>query len=79
MTATQVGQKHKISAVKLNRILDELSVYNKSVKRGRAFQQWFINESLGEMKQTEMGHSQCLFTAAGEQWINAKLITEGVI
>lgn len=80
MTATQVAQKHKMSAVKLNRFLDELGgVYSKSVKRGRVFIQPFINESLGETKQTDLGYSQALFTAKGEQWVNQKLISEGVV
>ena len=79
MTATQVAQKHNMSAIKLNRLLGELDVYNKSIKRSKAFRQWFIDDSLGEMKQTEMGHSQCLFTGKGEQWINKKFIDEGVI
>ncbi len=80
MTATQVAQKHKLSAVRLNKILDELGgVYNKSVKRSRAFTQDFINKELGEMKQTDLGYSQCLFTTKGEQWINEKLISEGVV
>ena len=80
MTATQVAQKHKLSAVKLNRFLDELGgVYSKTVKRGRAFLHGFIEEGLGEMKQTELGHSQALFTAKGEQWINEQLISEGEV
>ena len=80
MTATQVASKHKISAVKLNRLLDELGgVYNKSVKRGRVFIQSFIDSGYGEVKQTEQGYSQALFTPAGEVYINEKLIIEGVI
>ena len=80
MTATQVGQKHKMSAVKINKFLDELGgVYNKSVKRGRAFTQAFIDKGYGELKQTEMGYSQALFTAKGEVWINEQLISEGVV
>lgn len=79
MNATQVGQKHKLSAVKLNKTLDELNVYNKAVKRGRTFQQWFIDKGYGEMKQGEAGYSQALFTNAGEVWINEKLHSEGVV
>lgn len=80
MTATQVGQKHKMSAVKINKFLDELGgVYNKSVKRGRAFTQAFIDKGYGELKQTEQGYSQALFTAKGEVWINEQLISEGVV
>ena len=79
MTSTQVAQKHKKSAVWLNRFLDEVSVFNRSVKRSRVFQQWFIDKGLGEMKQTELGHSQALFTPAGELWISEKLTSEGAI
>ena len=80
MTATQIGQKHKLSAVKLNKFLDEMGgVYNKSVKRGRAFTQSFIDKGLGELKQTEQGYSQALFTPKGEIWINEQLISEGVV
>lgn len=79
MTATQVAQKHNMSAIKLNRLLVELDVYNKAIKRAKAFKKWFIDDELGEMKQTEMGHSQCLFTTKGEQWVNRKFIDEGVI
>lgn len=80
MTAGQVGQKHGMSAIKLNKFLDALGgVYNRSVKRSRVFSQSFIDSGLGELKQTEQGYSQALFTAKGEQWINEKLINEGVI
>ena len=79
MNASQVAQKHKKSAVWLNKFLEDVSVYNKAVKRGRTFQQWFIDKGFGEMKQTELGYSQALFTNAGEIWINEKLISEGAI
>ena len=80
MTATQVAQKHKLSAVKLNKFLDELGgVYSKTIKRGRVFVQPFIDKGYGEMKQTELGYSQALFTASGEQFINQALISEGAI
>lgn len=80
MTATQVASKHGMSAVKLNKLLDELGgVYNQSVKRGRVFIQSFIDSGYGEVKQTEHGYSQALFTPSGEVYINEKLISEGVI
>lgn len=79
MTATQVGQKISLSAVKLNQILGELNVYNRSVKRARAFQQWFIDKGFGEMKQTEQGYSQPLFTNAGEMWVVQQLKENGTI
>ncbi len=54
MAATQVAAKHGMSAVKLNKLLDELGgVYNKSVKRGRVFIQSFTDSGYGELKQTE--------------------------
>jgi phage antirepressor YoqD-like protein len=78
MTASQVAQKHGLSAVKLNRFLDEIKVYSHAVKRGRVFRQWFVDKGLGAMRQTEHGFSQALFTPAGEAWICEKLISEGV-
>lgn len=78
LNATQVAQKVRLSAVAMNKVLDELGVYNKSVKRSRVFQQWFIDKGLGEVKQTDQGFSQALFTKRGEAWIIERLISEGV-
>tara|TARA_R110002051_G_scaffold325582_2_gene429089 strand:- start:25866 stop:26528 length:663 start_codon:yes stop_codon:yes gene_type:complete len=77
LTATQVGQKIGLSAVMLNRVLDEIGVYNKALKRGRAFKQWFVDKGLGEMKQTDMGYSQPLFSLKGEAWVVERLASEG--
>lgn len=80
MTATQVAQKHGLSAIKLNRILDELGgVYSKNVKRSRVFCQSWIDKGYGQMKQTETGHDQALFTPAGEVRIHELMISEGVL
>lgn len=79
VTATQVGQKIGLSAVALNKVLDELGLYNGGVKRGRVFKQWVIDKGYGELKQTEQGYTQALFTMAGEAWVIEKLISEGVI
>ena len=78
MTATQVAQKLGMSAIKLNKLLDELDVYSLNVKRARIFKQWVIDKGLGELKQTELGYSQPLFTTAGEAWIVERLTSEGV-
>lgn len=78
LTATQVGQKVKLSAVKLNKILEELDVYNKTLKRGKAFKQWFVDSGYGIMRQTDNGFSQPMFTTKGEAWVVEKLISEGV-
>lgn len=78
MSATQVAQKLGLSAVAMNKMLDELGVYSRNVKRARVFQQWFIDKGLGELKQTELGYSQPLFTPAGEAWIVERLTSEGV-
>lgn len=79
LTATQIGQKHKLSAIKLNKILVELNVYNGNVKRSKVFKQWFIDKGYGEMKKTELGYDQPLFTNAGEIWINEQLHSEGIV
>ncbi|MBO1529629.1 phage antirepressor KilAC domain-containing protein [Psychrobacter sp. F1192] len=78
LNATQVAQKVRLSAVAMNKILDELGVYNRAVKRSRVFQQWFIDNGLGMVKQTEQGYSQALFTKRGEAWVVERLISEGV-
>lgn len=78
LTATQVGQKIGLSAIMLNRVLVEIGVYNKAHKRGKAFKQWFIDKGLGEMKQTDMGYSQPLFSLKGEAWVIQHLASEGV-
>lgn len=79
MNATQVAQKHKKSAQWLNKILIEFGVYNRNIKRGKDFNQWFVDKGLGEMKESEAGYSQALFTNAGEVWVNEKLHTEGIV
>lgn len=79
MTATQVAQKIGMSAISLNKHLDALGVYSNGVKRARVFKQWFIDKDYGELKQTELGYSQPLFTTAGEAWIVERLTSEGVI
>lgn len=79
LTATQIAQKHGKSAIWLNKILSELKVYNRAVKRGKVFQQWFVDKSFGEMKKTELGYDQPLFTNAGEVWINEQLFSEGLL
>ena len=78
LNATQVAQKVRLSAVAMNKVLDEIGVYNKTVKRSRVFQQWFIDKGLGEVKQTDQGFSQALFTKRGEAWIIERLVSEGV-
>lgn len=77
--ATQVAQKVGKSAVWLNRHLESMDVYNRSVKRGRAFQQWFVDKGYGIMRETETGHSQPMFYAEGEMWVIEKLTAEGII
>ena len=46
VNATHVASKLKLSAVKLNRHLCELSVYNQAVKRGKVFNTWFIHPAV---------------------------------
>jgi len=78
--ATQVGQTLKMSAVKLNRTLDELGgIYNKSVKRGRVFSQSWIDDGYGKMVQTEAGYPQAIFTTSGVVRVTELLTTNGVI
>lgn len=79
LNATQVAQKLGMSAMAMNRHLDQLNVYSRGVKRARVFQQWFIDKGFGELKQTELGFSQPMFTTKGEAWVIEKLVGEGVV
>lgn len=79
LDATQVAQKIRMSAMAMNKYLDDLGVYSRGVKRARVFQQWFIEQGLGELKQTELGYSQPMFTTKGEAWVIERLTSEGVI
>ena len=78
LNATQVGQKVGLSAFALNKALEELGVYNKAVKRGRVFNTWFVEKGYGELKKTESGFDQAMFTTKGEAWVIEKLVGEGV-
>lgn len=79
LNATQVGQAVGMSAIKLNQNLTEMDVYNRNIKRSKAFQQWFVDEGYGEMKQTEQGYPQALFTTSGQAWVVQKFTSEGII
>ena len=79
LNASQVAQKIKISAIKMNQLLDNFDVYHKGVKRARLFQQWFNDKGFGEVKQTELGFSQPMFTTKGEAWVIEKLTSEGLV
>ena len=65
---------------KMNRKLDELGgVYNKCVKRGRAFCHDWVLSGYGEMKITEMGYPQPLFTTKGSLRVAEIFTSEGVV
>lgn len=80
LNATQVGQQVGLSAVKLNKALDGVGgVYNKCVKRGRTFCHDWVLAGYGEMKMTEIGYPQALFTTKGSLRVVEILTSEGVI
>lgn len=79
MNATTVGQKVGLSGTTLNKQLEQFNVYNRSIKTGRVFQQWFIDQGLGVMKKTDNGYNQSRFTNKGEQWVIQKFISEGLV
>jgi len=77
LNATQVAQSVGIkSAQALNKRLSQVGVYNANCKRGKAFQAWFIQRGLGEMKQGDTGHMQPLFTTKGQMWVYELLSKE---
>lgn len=70
LNAIQVAQSVGLkSAQALNKRLSQVGVYNSNCKRGKAFQAWFIQRGLGEMKQGDTGHMQPLFTTKGQMWV----------
>ena len=79
LNATQVAQKIGLSAITMNKLLNSFKVYSHGVKRARVFQQWFVDKGYGELKQTDLGYSQPMFTTKGEAWIIEKLVSEGAI
>ena len=77
--ASQVGQTLGMSAIRLNRALDELGgVYNQSVKRGRVLCQAWIDGGYGKMIQNEIGYPQAMFTTTGVYRVTEILTSEGV-
>ena len=79
--ASQVAQSLGLkSARSLNSILDEIGgIYNGAVKRSRVFTAKFISKGYGELKQTEQGYPQSLFTAKGIVYLAELLTSEGYI
>ena len=68
--ATTVGQLFGISAVKLNKVLNEHNVYNKSIKRSKVFNLWFVEKGFGKTIENEAGFSQSLFTPKGVDFVS---------
>lgn len=80
LNATQVAQQLGMSAIAMNRKLDEVGgVYNKCIKRGRAFCHDWVLGGYGEMKMTGQGFPQSLFTAKGSLRIAEIFTSEGVV
>lgn len=79
-TATQVAATFGMSAVKMNKNLDEIGgVYDKRIKRSRAFCAEWIAKGYGETKQNEQGYSSSLFTPAGIMRVTEIFTSEGII
>lgn len=80
LNATQVAQQVGMSAVKMNRILDDMGgIYNQAVKRHRTFCNSWVSAGHGEMKLGEQGYPQALFTPKGALRVVEMLTSEGVI
>lgn len=80
MNASQVAQQVGMSAIKMNKKLDELGgVYNKNIKRCRTFCHSWVEDGLGEMKVSGDGYTQALFTTKGSMKVVEIFTSEGVI
>lgn len=71
LTATQVGKMVGMSGTALNRRLDAMGVYSKSVSRARVLNAWWMEKGYGEIKITGAGYTQSLFTQKGLQHIQS--------
>lgn len=79
-TATQVAATFGMSAVKMNKLLDEIGgIYDKRIKRSRAFCHEWISKGYGETKQNDQGYSSSLFTPAGIMRVTEIFTSEGII
>lgn len=75
--AKSLGMK---SAKAMNCALDEIGgIYSGSVKRSRVFTAKFISAGYGDIKQTDAGYPQSLFTTKGIAYIGELLTSEGYI
>lgn len=75
--AKSLGMK---SAKAMNSALDEIGgIYSGSVKRSRVFTAKFISAGYGDIKQTDAGYPQSLFTTKGITYIGELLTSEGYI
>ena len=64
----------------MNKTLDEIGgVYDKRIKRSRAFCADWIAKGYGETKQNEQGYSSSLFTPAGIMRVTEIFTSEGII
>ena len=58
--------------------VEMLQRQRESAKRGKVFSTWFIQKGYGEMKQSEAGYDQPLFTQKGQAWVIETLTSEEV-
>ena len=64
----------------MNKTLDEIGgVYDKRIKRSRAFCAEWIVKGYGETKQNDQGYSSSLFTPAGIMRVTEIFTSEGII
>ena len=80
MNASQVAQQVGMSAIKMNKKLDEIGgVYNKNIKRCRTFCHSWVEDGFGEMKVSGDCYTQALFTTKGSMKVVEIFTSEGVI
>jgi len=78
MNATSVASKIGMTANAMNKILVKIGVYDKRILSGKVFTNKFINDGHGIMRQTSSGHTQAMFTLAGEAWIVKRLTSKAI-
>ena len=78
LNAKSVASKMSLTAQAMNKALTAMGVYDKRIVGAKVFNQKFINDGLGVMRQTSNGYTQAMFTLAGEAWIVDKLACKAI-
>lgn len=73
LNASRVAAKLGMTPNFMNKLLMSMGVYDKRIAGGKVFNQKFINDGHGVMRQASNGYTQAMFTLAGQAWVVERL------